>query len=83
MNKHGDILFSGSTVVRSVASTSPDSSMLVLTWQPPALPNGDILYYTVRVTLHSTGERVTEGNATTTTYTVPGLSMKHTLLAVH
>lgn len=71
----------GSTLVHSVASTSPDSSTLVLTWQLP-VPNGDILYYVVRIALHSNGEKVNEGNATTTTYTAHGLGMKHIIQVI-
>ena len=68
----------GSTVVLRVTSVSPDSSTLVLTWQPPASPNGDILHYTVRVILHSNGERISQENTNTTTYTATDLSMNIT-----
>ena len=41
----------GSTVVRNVVSETPDNTTLILSWQPPEPTNGDILSYTVRISL--------------------------------
>ena len=63
-----------SSVVTSLTSDSPDGSTLVLNWQPPDSPNGDILNYTVRITRHSDGVRISEQNVSNTTFTETNLS---------
>ncbi len=63
-----------SSTVISPTSDSPDGSTLVLNWQPPDSPNGDILNYTVRITRHSDGVQISEQNVNNTTFTATSLS---------
>ncbi len=66
--------FTESSAVTNLTSDSPDGSTLVLNWQPPDSPNGDILNYTVRITRHSDGVRIREQNIMITTFTGTSLS---------
>ena len=63
-----------SSAIRSLTSNLPDGSTLVLNWQPPDSPNGDILSYTVKITRHSDGVRTIEQNVMSTTFTTTSLS---------
>ncbi len=63
-----------SSAITSLTSDSPDGSTLILNWQPPNSPNGDILNYTVRITRHSDGVRISEENVMITTFTATSLS---------
>ncbi len=65
--------FTESSAVTSLTSDSPDGSTLVLNWQPPDLPNGDILNYKVKITRHSDGARISEQNVMITTFTATNL----------
>ncbi len=62
-------------MVRNVKSETPDNTTLVLNWQPPEPTNGDILNYTVRVTLNARNDVIiAERNATNTSFTATNLS---------
>ena len=63
-----------SSAITSLTSDSPDGTTLVLNWQPPDSPNGGILNYTVRITQHSDGVRISEENVSNTTFTATNLS---------
>ncbi len=63
-----------SSAITSLTSDSLDGSTIVLNWQPPDSPNGDILNYTVRITQHSDGVRISEENVMITTFTAISLS---------
>lgn len=67
-------VFLESSKVGSITVASPESTTLVLNWLPPSSPNGDILNYTVRITLYSIGERISEENTTAISYTASNLS---------
>ncbi len=69
------LLVIGSTVVRNVGSETPDNTTLVLNWLPPDPTNGDILNYTVRVTLNASNDvTIVEENVTATSFTATNLS---------
>ncbi len=68
------LLLAVSSAITSLTSDSPDGSTLVLNWQPPDSPNGDILYYTVRISRHSDRVRISEKNILVTKYTATNLS---------
>ena len=57
---------------------------LVLNWQPPDSPSGDILNYFVRITLHSDEMRISEQNVIMTlfTATLASFSESHIFLAI-
>ncbi len=61
-----------SSAITSLTSDSPDGFTLILNWQPPNSPNGDILNYTVR---HSDGVRISEQNVSNTTFTTTSLRL--------
>ncbi len=63
-----------SSAITSLTSDSPDGTTLVLNWQPPDSPNGGILNYTVRITQHSDGVRISKENVSNTTFTATNLS---------
>ncbi len=63
-----------SSTVRSLTSDSPDGFTLVLNWQPPDSPNGDILNYIVRITQQSDGVRISEQDVRNITFTATNLS---------
>ena len=47
------------TVGGTVSDISPpEDGSSVVSWPPPVPPNGDILYYNVRITVADTGELV-------------------------
>ncbi len=74
MFKHYLYVLVDSSAITSLTSHSPDGSTLILNWQPPDSPNGDILNYTVRVTRYSDGVRISEQNVIDTTFTATSLS---------
>ena len=75
-------LYTDSSAITSLNSDSPDGSTLILNWEPPDSPNGDIHNYTVRVTRHSDGVRISEQNVMDTTFTATSLSESDLYFAV-
>jgi len=41
-----------------ITTIPPDGSTLILNWGPPVSPNGEILYYVVKIMLYGSGEVV-------------------------
>ncbi len=74
MFKHYLYVLVDSIAITSLTSDSPDGSTLILNWQPPDSPNGDILNYIVRITQHSDGVRISEQNVSNTTYMATSFS---------
>ena len=76
------LILAVSSAIRRLTSDSPDGSTLVLNWQPPDSPNGDILYYIVRITPHSDRVRISEQNILVTKYTATNLSESDYLVLI-
>lgn len=62
-----------SSVVRDVTQGKLDDFTLVVTWQPPASPRGEIIFYTVRIVLYSSGHVIAEENTIDSSYTESNL----------
>ena len=62
--------------IGDVQTSSPSNTTLVLSWEPPASPNGVILNYLVRIIDLSDGRTVSEDSSVGTMATLAGLG-KH------
>ena len=62
------------TEITSISLIGRNSSTLIIEWATPTSMEGGIQHYNVRVTLHASGEQVTEENVTSTTFTASNLS---------
>ena len=64
--------------VSDLRTYSPDNFTLVISWSPPATPNGDILSYTVTIESLRDGTTfsdIVDPSAVTTNLTVNGLGI--------
>ena len=59
--------------IGDVQKSSPSNTTLVLSWEPPASPNGVILNYLVRIINLSDGRIVSEDSLVSTMATLAGL----------
>ena len=59
-----------------------NNSTLVLNWGAPISPNGNIMFYTVRIFHYGNESKVDESNTTTTNYTGFDLSKTKSLTSI-
>ena len=68
--------FVESSEVAHLQSYSPDDATLVITWEPPAVPDVTVLNYTVSITNLRDGDTVRQQHISITNTTQSGLGMK-------
>ena len=66
-----------SSEVTNLQAESTDDTTLIISWEPPATPNGNILSYSVSVTNFKDGSVVRKENTTSSTITQIGLGIIH------
>ena len=62
-------MHAGSREVQNLRKNSPNDTTLIISWEPPANPNGDILSYSVSIINLSDGSTVRDEETTSTSIT--------------
>ena len=70
------ISFSVPSAVTNLLVEFTDDTTLVISWGPPATPNGNILSYSVSIINLKDGNAVRQENTISTTVTLTGLGIK-------
>ena len=62
-----------STPITELQLRTPNETTFVITWQPPANPNGDVIHYFVSITNLKDDSEVEEDNTVSTSFTQSNL----------
>ena len=65
-----------SSAITNLQAESTDDTTLVISWEPPATPNGNILSYSVSIINLKDGSAVRQENTISTTITLTDFGIK-------